>query len=228
MARHWHATQITSTAFGLAVALQACSAARLDPNSRALTLYSPTPSSTAPQGVAGGPSLLPSSKTAHRDAQAAAHQREATAQASTGADTPTGPGLPHCSSLPDPAPSRTDRWIALSLRFDKGDLYVLSFTPHRSRRFETSKRNMGRFAAELWIGCELIDRLRFDFPLLGAEPAQAAADKPSFEAAGHFETSVLVPDSDRATRLELVDRAKQTRKILDWPLRTGLPAASQK
>jgi hypothetical protein len=84
---------------------------------------------------------------------------------------------------------------------------------------------MGRFEAELWIGCELIDRIRFDFPLLaGQAPSKdaVAQHRPDFETHGRFVTTVMVPNSERATRLELRDRAEEAEAksvvALDWPL----------
>ncbi len=194
-----------------------CSSARLDPNTRAFTLYAPTVSSAAPQGIAGAPHT---STTPKKTAAKAGFAGKGTADSeSASAPESAEPKPQKCSSLPDPAPTSTDRWLKLALRFDKGKLELAHATAQPLRKSETTKRVMGRFAAELWIGCELIDRVRFDFPLLAADPAKTSAHDPNFEAAGRFDTIIMIPDSDRATRLELIDRATDARKVLEWPLR---------
>lgn len=201
----------------LLAATLGCSSARLDPNTRAFTLYAPTVSSAAPQSTVGDPLT---STTPKKTASKAGFAGSGTAETRSAiAPELAKPEPLKCSSLPDPAPTSTDRWFKLALRFDKGKLDLVRSTPQPLRKAETTKRVMGRFAAELWIGCELIDRVRFDFPLLAAEPAKTRPHDPNFEAAGRFDTVIMIPDSDRATRLELIDRATAARKILNWPLR---------
>jgi hypothetical protein len=83
-------------------------------------------------------------------------------------------------------------------------------------------RRMGRYAIELWIGRELIDRVRFDFPLLAAEPVPSGPRKPleqppSLAAGADVTSEVLVPDNPRATRAVLVDRATGETQVLPWP-----------
>ena len=83
-------------------------------------------------------------------------------------------------------------------------------------------RRMGRFALELWIGHELIDRVRFDFPLIAAEEPPGVKrrplhDPPSLLPHAIARIRVSVPASPRATRLVLVDRAAGTEQALPWP-----------
>jgi hypothetical protein len=202
------------SAFAVVGLLCACSSAGLDPNSRALTFYTPNPNTP---GAAGTPGLPPGMQ--RRQPKLSATVPSATMPATAVVNDRAGPKPPSCSSLPDPSPTHTDRWVALAVRLDKSDIDIASASQHRTRRLETTRRQIGRFAAELWIGCELIDRVRFDFPLLAGQSTSDRSTTPNFEAAGRFEATLLVPDSDRATRLELVDRAKRTRKLFDWPLR---------
>jgi hypothetical protein len=94
-----------------------------------------------------------------------------------------------------------------------------------TRRLELAKpaptaRTLGRFALELYVGKELIDRVRFDFPLLGDEVAGAATrwDSPlTFERGLATQATIVLPDSERATRALLVDRATGTVWPLPWP-----------
>jgi hypothetical protein len=129
------------------------------------------------------------------------------------------PKLPTCSQLPDPPPLRTDRWVAARLRLEHGTLVLVDWQREQTRRPEVTPRKMGRFAAELWIGCELIERVRFDFPLLGGEGPEHRPHDPNFESGTTFEIRIRLPESERATRLELIDRGADRRALLDWPLR---------
>ena len=78
---------------------------------------------------------------------------------------------------------------------------------------------MGRFALELFEGPALIERVRFDFPLLGApEPGDGGgASAPSFTQKLRTRIGVVFPATPRGTRLELWDRATNRRWSLPWP-----------
>jgi hypothetical protein len=127
----------------------------------------------------------------------------------------------------------TDQWVRLTVQINQGKLALLKAVPEHLSTPQTTARKFGRFEAELWIGCELIDRVRFDFPLLATE---APDDKPktyrpiNFEDRGRFEKTVLVPDSERATRIELRDRARDESPppplSFPWPLPKDLPKAN--
>jgi hypothetical protein len=95
-----------------------------------------------------------------------------------------------------------------------------------ARRVELLKptstpRLMGRFAVELYVGKELIDRVRFDFPLLGADDFAGGGRRwdspPSFERKLSTNAAVMVPHSERATRAILLDRATGRVWSLPWP-----------
>src|SRR5215471_7787252 len=83
-------------------------------------------------------------------------------------------------------------------------------------------RHMGRFAVELWVGRELVDRVRFDFPLLGAD-AMPGADhapiqgEPRFSPGADTRTTVRVPASDRVTAASVVDRLSGGVVAIPWP-----------
>jgi hypothetical protein len=135
------------------------------------------------------------------------------------APAPTRP--PDRHDLPDPAPLTSTVYWEYRLQFREGATEVAKV---ERRVFESpvvTQRNIGRFAIELWIGRELIERVRFDFPLLGAESpptgAQSVREAPRFEPGLEAERIVLVPSSDRATRAQLVDRATGKVQALPWP-----------
>jgi len=136
---------------------------------------------------------------------------------------------PPRASPPDPAPlSLATQW-EYTLRYASGEVSV-----ERTRKLiypkpVVTERRMGRFAIELWIGRELIDRVRFDFPLLGAEELPAGKrtplhEPPSLAAGADVTLAVRVPASPRATRALLVDRATGAERELPWPPDAPLPA----
>lgn len=125
---------------------------------------------------------------------------------------------------PDP-PALVERmqWV-FDLRWERGDIYLLQVhrvdmgTPHPTPRV------MGRFALELYEGATLIERARFDFPMLGApEPTDAGfRAPPRFEPGLKTRIGVFFPDTKRGTRLELWDRARDVRWPLPWPPKEGV------
>ncbi len=82
---------------------------------------------------------------------------------------------------------------------------------------------MGRYAIELWIGQELIERVRFDFPLTAADEAPPSGPEPIHAPRANLGDGVtatqklLVPAAERARRAVLVDRATNARTELPWP-----------
>jgi hypothetical protein len=203
----------------------ACSGARLDENTKAFTF-------DTPQALEG--SNAPAA-SALAGAGGTTHARQSVPASRTTKATPTSVGAPEtqvCSRLPDPQATLTTDWVRLSVRYEQGKLTLLSARSEQTPTPESTARRMGRFAAELWIGCELIDRVRFDFPLLAGQPVErnaAALHQPDFERQGRFETTLLLPNSDRATRLELLDRAYEgnadSRVVVPWPLPSAPPTS---
>lgn len=122
---------------------------------------------------------------------------------------------------PDPEPLRLNTQWEYEISYIKGDVHVTRVTPRRFAQPVVTARNMGRFAIELWIGSELIDRVRFDFPLLAAEAPigkrRPLHDPPTLAAGADAIKKVLVPASPRATRAVLLDRATGRTVPLPWP-----------
>jgi hypothetical protein len=119
--------------------------------------------------------------------------------------------------LPDPEPLVEKHQFEYVIRHVSGELSVVSIAEKTHARPRATARRMGRFAFELWIGRELIDRVRFDFPLLAAEPAPSESSAPNLSQGADVEASILVPRSDRATRAQIVDRATGKVTVLPWP-----------
>ncbi len=124
--------------------------------------------------------------------------------------------------LPDPpALSERAQWI-YEVVYDRGDVRVGDPSFKCLDRAQATPRRMGRFAFELWLGHELIERSRFDFPLLGSETPrsgsrQALREVPSFAPGARVSVTLSVPASQRATRARILDRATGDSVPVAWP-----------
>jgi hypothetical protein len=143
--------------------------------------------------------------------------------------------VPPGGFAPDPAPIVTSRQWVVRFAYRSGEMYLRDARRISLPRPTATARNLGRFAIELYVGKELVDRVRFNFPLLGAEelgdesghgsrsPRNAP---PAFEPKLSSQMTVTLPDSDRATRAQLVDRATGTVWRLSWPLISSADAGT--
>ncbi len=136
--------------------------------------------------------------------------------ASSSASAPRG-------SPPDPAPLRTKKKWRYEIVYDRGGLFSGTPTSVTLPKPTETSRVMGRFAVELWVGTTLLERARFDVPLLVADDDPG---RPRFDDKLRAKVSVEVPDTDRATAAVLVDRATGRRMRLFWPPVDAAPAAS--
>ena len=148
---------------------------------------------------------------------------------------PSPPARPPLSgSAPDPQPlSMAEQW-QFQLSYENGAPHIEHFERQILPKPVATPRRMGRFALELWIGRELIDRVRFDFPLIAAEDTAGGTrrplhDTPSLAQNASARIRVSLPASPRATRLLLVDRATEKFEELPWPpdQMPGEPTPSQ-
>lgn len=131
-------------------------------------------------------------------------------------------GAPISKTPPDPAPM-TERfqWV-FDLRWDHGEIYLLEVHKIDMGGPHVTPRMMGRFALELFEGPTVIERVRFDFPMLGAPDIDGGVrNTPRFEPKLKSRIGVLFPATSRGTKLELWDRAKDTRVKLPWPPKEG-------
>lgn len=149
--------------------------------------------------------------------------RDASAPIRDAGTSEAGVGSAISRTPPDPpAMSERMQWV-FDLRWDRGEVYLLEVhkidmgTPHPTPRV------MGRFALELFEGPTLIERVRFDFPMLGVpEPPDAGMrTQPRFEPKLKTRIGVLFPATSRGTKLELWDRARDVRVALPWPPHEG-------
>src|SRR5262245_42366096 len=69
---------------------------------------------------------------------------------------------PARGSQPDPEALREVRHYEYEIEYDRGKLRIVSVHALRFAKPVPTIRKMGRFAIELWIGHELVERVRFD------------------------------------------------------------------
>jgi hypothetical protein len=195
---------------GLSVLFGACSSARVGASETG------APSITLPARFAEG------SGEGDAGAEGGPAPLGAAGHAEAGAATSSAPGSP-----PDPEPVTSAVHWDHALHYAKGEITVERVTRVDLPSPAPSPRRMGRFAIELWIGRELVDRVRFDFPLLAADVPEGRKrplhDSPRFAPGADTRTTVRIPASDRATRAVLVDRQTGRTQALTWP---PVPAAA--
>jgi hypothetical protein len=128
----------------------------------------------------------------------------------------SAPDIAIGATQPDPAPiSERVQWV-FDLRWSRGEVSLLAVNRLELRGAQPTPRSMGRFAIELFEGKALVERLRFDFPLLGASEPDAT---PTLVTKLGTRTRLMFPATRRGTRLELLDRATNRRWPLPWPPR---------
>jgi hypothetical protein len=127
------------------------------------------------------------------------------------------------STAPDPTPLRMNAQVEYELELKEGKVRVVSIKPVKLAEPIVTPRRLGRYAIELSIGQELIERLRFDFPGTAADDPQVGPKKPLFAPLTLSERAIAhvvlqVPQSLRVRRAVLVDRGLGTATELEWPL----------
>jgi hypothetical protein len=129
------------------------------------------------------------------------------------------PRTPMTSTPADPPPLSERRQWLFDFRWDRGEVWLLGAGATDEQTPRETARAMGRFALELYEGPALIERVRFDFPLLGAaEALDGRGDRPpSLSQKLRTRVAVMFPATTRGTRLELWDRASDLRWSLPWP-----------
>jgi hypothetical protein len=153
-------------------------------------------------------------------APGAAGSGAAASGAPAASGTPAASAPKFTSDPPDPTPLASAEQYEYSFRYEKGEVRLLGVRALRYKQPVVTARRIGRFAFELWIGRELIDRVRFDFPLLGGDELHTGPrplGEPPSLASGSFDTKVLVPAAARARSARLVDRATRSTLELPWP-----------
>ncbi len=126
------------------------------------------------------------------------------------------------SKAPDPTPLVQAEQVAYELELREGKIRVVSATPVVLPKPVSTPRRLGRYALELSIGNELIERVRFDFPGTAADEPKPGPKKVTapldLSSRAVAKVKLFVPHSPRVRRAVLVDRALETAQELPWPL----------
>jgi hypothetical protein len=135
---------------------------------------------------------------------------------------PPSPATPSASKLPDPTPLEMAEQVEYDLELAEGKIRAVSVKPVRLSKPVATPRRLGRYALELSIGSELIERVRFDFPGTAADepvPGRKKLNAPlDLSSRAIARVKLLLPHSPRVRRALLVDRAMNTVQELEWPL----------
>jgi hypothetical protein len=122
------------------------------------------------------------------------------------------------SELPDPAPLCEKGRYRIDVRWDKETPSILTVNTVDNEKAEPVERWAGRFALELFEHGVLIERARFNFPMLGASRQERAKSMAAaIDANLSSTTEVAFPATSRGDRFELRDRATGKRWQLAWP-----------
>jgi hypothetical protein len=121
---------------------------------------------------------------------------------------------------PDPPPhaSRTN-WV-FDLRSAGGKVAVDGVKAVSYEKPVETPRVVGRFAIELYIGRELLDRVRFNVPLMGGETSLGNRNnlpKPRFDQNVTARVQARIADNPRAAYLLVVDRETGDTQKFAWP-----------
>lgn len=120
---------------------------------------------------------------------------------------------------PDPPQIAREAHWHFDLVVTDGVVQLTKVRAVKKKRPEATLRVMGRYALELRIGAELLDRRRFDVPLQGDGPREGRGGglkSPTFTRVT-TKLSVEIADAPRATYLALIDRATGAEQRFYWP-----------
>lgn len=128
----------------------------------------------------------------------------------------------HPETAPEPPTSLSAQYWEYEFAHRNGEVVVAKTTARRFEQPTAMPKKLGRFWVELWIGRELLERVRFDFPLMAGEevpegPARPLDAPTRFAPGANVRQTVWVPALERARRAELVDSATGSRSALPWP-----------
>jgi hypothetical protein len=129
-------------------------------------------------------------------------------------------GPPSGGFAPDP-PAHANRtnWV-FEMRVRDGKLSVDRVKQISFAKPAETPRAVGRFALELYIGRELLDRVRFNTPLMGGEETEGNRNhlpKPRFDQNVTTRFTARMADNPRAAYLLMVDRETGDTQKFAWP-----------
>ena len=121
---------------------------------------------------------------------------------------------------PDPPAHASKKQWSLAIVARAGKVSAERATASMLAQPAESPRVIGRFALELYVGPELLDRVRFNVPLMGDGPVEHSRKRAYHNPDTDRVTTSLkvrLADSPRAAYLVLVDRVTEERQRFEWP-----------
>lgn len=131
---------------------------------------------------------------------------------------------PSASAAPAADPpklSSVNLW-RVELQYQRGEIRLSKVEAIHLEEPREGDRRTGRFALELWNNQTLLDRLRFDFPLLAAETAPPSEQRPlrreaRFAPGAEVSTTLQVPTVPEINRAQIIDRTTGQITEIAWP-----------
>lgn len=127
---------------------------------------------------------------------------------------------PRAGYAPDPAVLPSAKHWVFEVLHMKGKTSITRVRPVVLDKPAATARRMGRFAIELYVGTELLDRIRFDVPLTGDAPEKPSGGlrrRPTFDEGVTTRLRVQMADNPRASWAKLVDRRTGEEQRFLWP-----------
>lgn len=121
---------------------------------------------------------------------------------------------------PDPPGHASRKQWALTITAREGKVTAASASSSLLKQPAESPRVVGRFALELYIGATLLDRVRFNVPLMGDGPMEHSRRTTYHSPDTDQVTTTLqvrLADNPRGAYLVLVDRVTEERRRFEWP-----------
>jgi hypothetical protein len=126
---------------------------------------------------------------------------------------------PRGGFAPDPPGNASKKQWIFEVAYRGGKASITRVGSALLERPTTTARVMGRFAIELWVGKELLDRVRFDVPLLDDDSSMHRKGPLSGPRFSNVSTRLKarMVDHPRATYMVLLDRSTGDAQRFWWP-----------
>lgn len=136
---------------------------------------------------------------------------------------PPKEGPPRAGWAPDPTPVASKKQWVFDISVKQGVMDVPTVKAVELKKAQATPRMMGRYAIELYIGTELLDRIRFNVPGAGDGPRDEDRRPLKGPRTDRVTTQfqVRIADNPRATSARFVDRASGEVRVVAWPPTEG-------
>jgi hypothetical protein len=129
---------------------------------------------------------------------------------------------PASGHAPDPPGHASVKQWVFDVRVSRGKPTIERARAATVAKASETARVMGRYAVELYVGQELLDRIRFNVPLTGDGPRERPGKpKNPFSRPGFEDVTtrlrIQMADHPRAAYVAVVDRATGDVERFEWP-----------